>query len=375
VRDDIVRWLGLRDPAVVARGFDRPELFLAVEHFADGRQKQASLVRWVEDADRPGIVYAATRRAASEVAAALVDQGVQAATYHAGLGDRQRSEVLDRFMADDLEVVVATVAFGLGVDKANVRFVAHHDPSDSIEAYHQEIGRGGRDGESAQARLFFDPADLALRRFQTVPPPLPEPEVRRIVRRLGDGPTTSEILAHQVRLSRRRAEQIVGRLEDLGQVRVEPTGEIWTDPSLPEQPVNAVVAEVVDEQERRRRHARSRVELLRGYAETEGCRRRFLLNALGEEYEAPCGNCDRCLAAEEAVASGAGRTPAEVDRAIDEVPFRLGDPVVHGTFGRGEVARVEGDRVIVRFEKVGYRTLALEAIREHGLLTRARAEP
>jgi ATP-dependent DNA helicase RecQ len=116
------------------------------------------------------------------------------------------------------------------------------------------------------------------------------------------------------------------------------------------------------------------VELLRGYAETDGCRRRFLLNALGEEYEAPCGNCDRCLAAEQAETKAAGRSAADVDLALDEVPFQLGDPVVHGTFGRGEVARVEGDRLIVRFEDVGYRTLALEAIRERGLLNPAPAE-
>jgi ATP-dependent DNA helicase RecQ len=383
VRDDIVRWLGLRNPLVVVRGFDRPEIFLGVERVPDQARKRASLLTWVREADLPGIVYVATRRAAGDVSAALTELGLSSQPYHAGLGARRRRTVLDAFMADGIDVVVATIAFGMGVDKPNVRFVAHHDPSDSLEAYHQEIGRAGRDGQPARAQLFFDPADLGLRRFQGLPPPLPDAQVRRVIARLRDAPAAHGDLTAAARSSPRRTQQIVARLEDLAAVTVDPTGLVEPTEAIRSAQLGSLAAEVVAEQERRRRHARSRVELLRGYAETEGCRRRFLLNALGEEYEAPCGNCDKDLAAEASQrATESAEETADEDARVGGAPspladadprggpFRLGDPVVHPTFGSGEVSRVEGDRVIVRFDDVGYRTLALDAVLEAGLLSR-----
>ena len=358
VRDDIVRWLRLREPRVVARGFDRPEIFLAVAREPDGLRKRAALLDWVVDAARPGIVYVATRHGATDVARDLRERGLRADPYHAGLGDRRRASVLDRFMADGLDVVVATVAFGMGVDKPNVRFVAHADPSDSLDAYHQESGRAGRDGERADARLFFDPADLGLRRFQTIPPPVSERDVRVVVRALRAGRRAPKDIAAASTLSTRRVEQVAGRLEDLELLTTEPDGTLAGGDGLGDR---AVPGEVVWEQERRREHARSRVELLRGYAETTGCRRRFLLNALGEEFDPPCGHCDNCVS---------GRTTeTEVDATGGR--YAINDRVVHATFGAGEVARVEGDRVVVRFESVGYRTLSLPEVEGSNLLRRA----
>jgi ATP-dependent DNA helicase RecQ len=172
-----------------------------------------------------------------------------------------------------------------------------------------------------------------------------------------------DALAKAARLSGRRTDQVVGRLEELGLARVEPDGLVQpnaglVNPNAPEgASLEAVADEVVEAQERRRRHARSRVELLRGYAETAACRGRYLLNALGEELDGPCGHCDN--------------DAAEAEADLEAVPFRLGDAVVHATFGPGQVSRVEVDRVVVRFESVGYRTLALDAVLEPGLLAKA----
>ncbi|MFL5686919.1 MAG: RecQ family ATP-dependent DNA helicase [Chloroflexota bacterium] len=358
VRDDIVRWLKLHEPRIVARGFDRPEIFLGVTRQPDAARKRAAVIDWVTGAERPGIVYVATRRASTEIADTLRERGVRADPYHAGLGGRRRETILDAFMADELEVVVATVAFGMGVDKSDVRFVAHADPSDSLDAYHQEIGRAGRDGERAEAQLFFDPADLGLRRFQTIPPPVAEPDVRVVIKALAPGRRTAADIAQASKLSVRRAEQITGRLEELELVTTDPDGTLSVADGLD---ADGLPAEVVGEQERRRQHARSRVELLRGYADTNGCRRRFLLNALGEEYEPPCGNCDNCVS---------GRTAAS---DVDASPstFAINDRVNHATFGPGEVTRVEGDRMVVRFESVGYRTLSLPEVEASDLVRRA----
>src|SRR3954463_350459 len=123
VRGEIVERLGLRDAEVIVRGFDRPNLDLAVERFHDARRKDEALLERVVEAAKPGIVYAATRKRTEELAAALADRGVDACAYHAGLKAAEREAAQERFMDGDLEAIVATTAFGMGVDKADVRFV------------------------------------------------------------------------------------------------------------------------------------------------------------------------------------------------------------------------------------------------------------
>jgi ATP-dependent DNA helicase RecQ len=361
IREEIVARLGLREPAIVARGFDRPNLVLHVERYEDAGAKRRALVTATADAQPPGIVYTATRRAAEEVAADLIEAGVAAEPYHAGLGARRRAETQDRFMTDRTRVIVATIAFGMGIDKADVRFVHHLDVSESLDAYHQEIGRAGRDGEPADVALFYRPADLGLRRFQSAPATFDETDVAaflRAIRRSSSMPLDVTGLSRAARRSRRRTDAIVGRLEELGAVEVTPEGWVRAVEG-DEARAGGLASEAVVGQDRRRAIEKSRVDMIRGYAETSGCRRAFLLGYFGEPFQPPCGACDRCLA---------GLVAARTAPSDDAAPFAVNDRVRHVTFGPGLVTAVERDRLTVAFDDVGYRTLAVDAIADQGLL-------
>jgi ATP-dependent DNA helicase RecQ len=167
VATDIVRRLGLRDPVTVTTGFDRPNLSFAVVPCATTAAKHRGIAAALADPDtRPAIVYAGTRAGTARLAHHLEGAlGVEVVAYHAGLGRVERAEAQRRFMAGEVEVVVATNAFGMGVDKADVRTVVHDSVPPSVEAYYQEAGRAGRDGRPSRALLFAEPKDKALHVF------------------------------------------------------------------------------------------------------------------------------------------------------------------------------------------------------------------
>jgi ATP-dependent DNA helicase RecQ len=163
VRQDIRRSLGMRDPHVEVTSFNRPNLTYRVVP-AEKKEKLARILDVIRFSPPPGIVYATTRKECDELAADLRSSGVDAAAYHAGLGAARRNEVQERFMTDEVGVVVATIAFGMGVDKPNVRFVIHAAIPGSLPAYIQESGRAGRDGEAAECVVLYRGADVGRRK-------------------------------------------------------------------------------------------------------------------------------------------------------------------------------------------------------------------
>ena len=163
VREDVKRILELRSPVEVVTGFDRPNLYFEVLH---PEFKEAELLKLLETRRRKsGIVYCATRKSVEHICDYLTDRGYAATRYHAGLEERERMANQDAFLYDEKTVMVATNAFGMGIDKSNVNFVIHYNMPKSLEAYYQEAGRGGRDGSNADCILLYGPKDVQTARF------------------------------------------------------------------------------------------------------------------------------------------------------------------------------------------------------------------
>lgn len=359
IRQEIVRRLGMVKPRVVVQGFDRPNLWLEVKRVEEEAEKQNALVSWVNKLEQPGIVYVATRKHAEQLAELLQQEGIAAVAYHGGMNAGDRDAAQTAFMTDAATVIVATNAFGMGVDKPNVRFVVHYDISDSVDSYYQEIGRAGRDGEPARAILLYNPADLNLRRFFTSRGTVDTQQVEQIVEVLQERgePVALKDLQLQLELSKTRLKGILNQLTETGMVETLPTGEVTARNDTPST-LSEAAEEVLWAQERQQKFDQSRLEMVRGYAEVRDCRRRYLLNYFGEDFAAPCDNCDNCRS---------GILAKEPDYA----PYGFGERVSHPTWREGLVMRYEGDKIVVLFDDAGYRTLETRMAVLRGLLRRA----
>ena len=234
VRQDIVGLLGLSDPEVFVAGFDRPNLFLDVRKVSGEIEKRALLPELV--GQRRALVYAATRKSAGRAADALCQSGLAAEAYHAGMEESERTRVQDRFADGSVRVVCATNAFGMGIDRPDVEAVVHFEIPGSLEAYYQEIGRGGRDGRRADATLLWNYVDVRTREFL----------IEQTDERAPGAPS-----------SRRDSEH----------------------------------------RERRRELDRSKLDRMIAYADSSGCYRATILGYFGERETPPecgfCGNCAR----------------------------------------------------------------------------------
>ncbi|MCW2607254.1 MAG: ATP-dependent helicase, RecQ family [Frankiales bacterium] len=357
VREEIVERLHLHDAVQLVRGFDRPNLHLSVESYRDDDQKREAVVMRAMGSPKPGIVYTATRKSAEAYAEAMAEYGMAAAAYHAGMKAADREDVQTRFMSGEVDVVVATTAFGMGIDKADVRFVLHAEVADSLDSYYQEVGRAGRDGEPGEAVLFYRQEDLGLRKFFASGSP-DETALRKVATLVqhADGPVAAQDLADEMDLTSTRLSGLVNLLEQAGAVEVRADGTLdAADDDLAPKQAAAAAAGVA---ESHKKVEKSRLTMMQGYAETQGCRRQYLLAYFGEQLDALCGNCDTCQ----------DGTAAEQPDSLDS-PFELQSRVVHNAWGSGVVMRYEGDRIVVLFDEVGYKTLLLDTVVERGLLS------
>ena len=348
VRDDIVRRLRLSDHKLVVTGFERPNLRLAVTRCHDADEQLDRTVAMVTGSAGSGIVYCRTRRAAEEYAAALEEAGVPTALYHAGLSQRRRAAAHEAFMADDVRTIVATSAFGMGIDKPDIRHVVHAQVPESPDTYYQEVGRAGRDGEPADATLLYRSEDLSLGKFFTGGVPQ-RADVKRVLTALGgeyDEPDR-DALRERTGLGPRKLGRILNLLDEVVRTHDD------------QHSAGALAAAVVDQAESHRSLEHSRVEMMRTYAETDRCRSEFLMGYFGEDLAEPCGHCDNCEAG-----------TAQENMNVENRRYPLQAQVRHPEFGAGTVMEVEEDRITVLFGDVGYRTLDIGIVEDEGLLER-----
>jgi ATP-dependent DNA helicase RecQ len=354
VREDIVGQLGLgvgprAAPEVVVRGFARPSLTLTVSRVR-GQDDKYSRTRAVVAEHRTGIVYCATRRNVEKVAARLRADGVRCVGYHAGMGDETRRETQERFVSGEVDVVVATNAFGMGIDRADLRFIVHWEVPGSLEAYYQEAGRAGRDGDQAHCELLYNYADVRTQEF-FIDGSNPSPglvrglglEVARLAGPQGD-PVPAAVAFSQLTTGGRVNEMALGTaLGILGRLDVvRRVPDIDGGPPLLMPGPAAAELDDMDLDFLREKADRDRSRLLRllRFVNTKECRHATILRYFGDPSATGiCGNrCDCCLRRSGA-ARLAGRAPTEnewlqVQKALSAVA-RLG-----GRFGQTRVAQV-----------------------------------
>ena len=295
VAEEIVRRLGLSDPVMIRSGFDRPNLSFDVIGFdGDGskeRRYQMLLHGLGDPANRPAIVYGGTRKDVDEVVARLGEDGLEVVGYHAGMAAEQRAAAQHRFMSSDVEVVVATNAFGMGVDKADVRSVWHVTIPTSVEAYYQEAGRGGRDGAPARAVLLAARADLGrllnfIRRDGIEPQ-----DVESYIDRLRAMAAASGGGSFEIESPRIDRERVcLGIAERAGALSMEFAGggrlAITVGAQLPRQNVASICSAATD------RNWRAYAAVKDYASDAQTCRRRMLLDHFSDAtVAAPTGRC------------------------------------------------------------------------------------
>ncbi len=315
VQDDILATLGTERAERVVTGFNRPNLFFNVQATPTANDKRRALNAFLDEHDGAGLVYVSTRKQCEDVTRFIRDEvGRTVQAYHAGLPDAERTEVQDAFMTGDLDLVVATNAFGMGVDRADVRFVVHWGIPATLEAYYQEAGRAGRDGEPAEALLFYATHDAALREWFIEQYAPAERDLRAIHRHLVREAESEWVTVDQELVAERVEQHPVGarvgisllermgmleRGEDLGPLR-QYAIRAWDGEKADR------VLERSAERQRAKRQALARMT---AYAESDACRRQLLLDHFGDP-EPPVAErcCDNCLVA------------AQVAEAPDELP-------------------------------------------------------
>ena len=297
VREDIVRQLGMQDPHTTITGFARPNLRLEVRKTVNDREKDIALEQMLKRGDGPGIVYVATVKEAERLYAEFKEKGYDVGIYHGKLPSAERTATQDRFMSGRLRCMIATNAFGLGIDKSDIRSVVHYHFPGSLEAYYQEAGRAGRDGLPATCTVFYRVEDKRIQSYflgGKYPEVMEAAHVALVLQQYPKlEPVSLDDVAEQSGVARRKAKIVLLLLKRHGLVR-EHRGGRW---ERLQDDLTAVdlSADLVDYEERRTKDQEKLRTMVR-FCHTAECRTRFILEHFGEDT-APqweCGNCDAC---------------------------------------------------------------------------------
>ncbi len=395
VTDEILEVLNAQDAVVVNTGSERTNLHLAVHPTVNLDAKLARVSMLIEKEEGTGIIYTASVRSANELHDWLKEHGVSVGRYHGKMPHRERERMQMEFMRGDHKVMIATKAFGLGIDKPDIRFVYHFEFPDSLETYAQEAGRAGRDGLASRAVLLYRLEDKRIQTYFMGGRYPKLVELRAVLDAMGT-PASAQVIAATANVGARRTQVILYLLRDAGIVKGGRSGYALKAGNAPS---DEALQEMLSTYEARAAYDKERLAEMMHYAETTQCRTQVLRMYFGEDAGEKCGRCDNCERGVEAPlpertpqrkreGTVAEAPPADVAPAVTVVEtmhgtirttapetlpqaaaerFGVGDVVRHKRFGMGHVRDVHGEAALVRFANVGEKrvlTSFLRAVKE-----------